>query len=39
MLIDLEVFDIQDILEIINNKNILKERVNEAENLIDNEEE
>jgi hypothetical protein len=31
MLIDLEIFDLEDILEIINNKNILKERVIEAE--------
>jgi len=37
MLIDLDVFDISDILEIINNKLILQERVIEAENLIDNE--
>ena len=38
MLIDLEIFDLEDILEIINNKNILKERVIEAEYLIDSEE-
>jgi len=35
MLIDLEVFDIQDIIEILKNEQILKERVQEAEVLID----
>ncbi len=35
MLIDLEVFDIQDIIEILKNEQILKERVQEAEILID----
>jgi len=35
MLIDLEVFDISDIIEILKNEQILKERVQEAEILID----
>ena len=34
MLIDLEVFEISDILEIINSKELLKERVQEAIDLI-----
>jgi hypothetical protein len=34
MLIDLEVFEIQDIIEIINSKPILIERVSEAMDLI-----
>jgi len=34
MLVDLEVFEIPDIIEILNSKEILKERIDEAIELI-----
>jgi len=34
MLIDFEVFEVSDILEFLDNKEILKERVMEAEELL-----
>jgi len=36
MLIDFEVFEVSEILEFLENEELLKERIKEAEELIDN---
>jgi len=36
MLIDFEVFEVSEILEFLENEELLKERIREAEELIDN---
>jgi hypothetical protein len=37
MLIDFEVFEVEDILELVNNNSLLEERITEANQLIDHE--